>query len=335
MDKAPFFRRKGWLRPALLMLPAIAWLVGDARASRAADANTGPIALVAGDLTDTFFSALKKGADDAARDLNVRYTYVAANLTGPDLAKALQAAVASNPAGIAFGDWFPSAEDPIVAAAVKRGIPVVAVNSAPANWADTGAFAFIGQNDYQAGVLGGALLAKAGAQRALCINQSPGSQNLEQRCAGFAEAMKKAGQNATVLSIPYADATNPGKVIQAIQGALSGDAKIDALFGLGASIAVHAVRAVEQQGVAGKVKIGSVDLSRGLLDLINAGKVEFTIDQQPYLQGYYAIAILAQEQKYGLHLVGNIPTGPAVIDKTNVARVIKINQENRGVRGAF
>ena len=98
---------------------------------------------------------------------------------------------------------------------------------------------------------------------------------------------------------------------------------------------MDAVRAAEQQGAAGKIKIGRVDLSSALLDDTNKNKVEFTIDQQAYLQGYYAIAILAQQSRYGLHLVGQVQTGPAVIDKTNVERVIKINAENQGIRGAF
>lgn len=80
-------------------------------ASQAAD-NTGvTIALVAGDLTDPFFSALKKGADDAAQQFGVKLDYIPAKIAGPDLATALQTAIASKPAGLAYGDWFPNAED--------------------------------------------------------------------------------------------------------------------------------------------------------------------------------------------------------------------------------
>jgi simple sugar transport system substrate-binding protein len=322
-----------WLNPALLFLATSACLLMPA-ASRAE--NPAPtIAIVAGDLTDPFFSAIKKGADDAAQQFGIKVQYIPANIAGPDLAKALQTAIASKPAGLAYGDWYPNAEDPLVTEAAKSGIPVVAVNAAPANWSDTGAFALVGQSDYQAGILGGELLAKAGAHHVLCVNHAPGAANLEQRVKGLADSLKKAGADSSVLNIPYADATNPGKVTQAIQGSLSSDPKIDAIFTLGSAIAVDAVRAVDQQGATDKIKIGSVDLSTAVLTQIKDGKIEFTIDQQPYLQGYYAVSVLAQNAIYGMHLVGQVATGPLAIDKSTVSRVLKVNGEHHGIRGAL
>jgi len=248
---------RSWLKPALLVLATGACLALAPLTSRAADNAGTTIVLVAGDLTDPFFGALKKGADDAAQQLGVKFEYIPANIAGPDLAKALQTAIASKPAGLAYGDWYPNTEDPLVKEAAKSGIPVVAVNAAPANWADSGAFALVGQSDYQAGVLGGELLAKEGAHHVLCVNQAPGAANLEQRVKGLADSLKKTGADSSILNIPYADATNPGKVTQAIQGALSSDSKIDVIFTLGSPIAVDAVRAVQQQNLGDKVKIGS------------------------------------------------------------------------------
>jgi simple sugar transport system substrate-binding protein len=327
------FRR--WLKPMLLALGTSTCLGLAPLTSHATDNAGITIVLVAGDLTDPFFSALKKGADDAAQQLGVKFEYIPANIVAPDLAKALQTAIASQPAGLAYGDWFPNAEDPIVTEAAKSGIPVVAVNAATANWADTGAFALVGQSDYQAGVLGGELLAKLGAHHVLCVNHAPGAANLEQRVKGLADALKKSGADSTVLNVPAADATNPGKVTQAIQGALSSDSKVDAIFTLGSAVAADAVRAVQQQNLGDKVKIGSVDLSTAVLNQIEDGKIAFTIDQQPYLQGYYAVSILAQNAIYGMHLVGEVATGPLAIDKSTVDRVLKVNGEHHGIRGAL
>jgi simple sugar transport system substrate-binding protein len=324
-----------WLKPTLLGLATGACLALALPTIHAADNAGTTIAVVAGDLTDPFFGALKKGADDAAQQLGVKVQYIPANIAGPDLGKALQTAIASKPAGLAYGDWFPNAEDPIVAEAAKAGIPVLAVNAAPANWADTGAFALVGQSDYQAGVLGGQLLAKLGAHHVLCVNHAPGAANLEQRVKGLADSLKKVGADSSLLNIPFADATNPGKVTQAIQGALSSDSKVDAIFTLGSAVAADAVRAVQQQGIGDKVKIGTVDLSTAVLNEIKDGKIAFTIDQQPYLQGYYAVSVLAQNAIYGMHLVGEVGTGPLAIDKSTVDRVLKVNGEHHGIRGAL
>jgi simple sugar transport system substrate-binding protein len=299
-----------------------------------AQASSGTIILVSGTLTDPFFGAMKRGADDAAHDLGVKYRYLPAEIAGPALAHALQTALASHPSGLAFGDWFPSTEDPLVAAAAKAGLPVVVVNSAPADWHASGAFAFIGQSDTAAGILGGENLIRAGARDVLCVNHAPGAQNLEQRCTGLAKVAHAAGGTSSVLNIPFSDAFNPGKVTQDIRGALIANKHIDAVFTLGSSIATDAVRAVTDQGLSGKVTIGTVDLSSAVLDDVAKGKLLFTIDQQPYLQGYYAVAILAQAVKYGLHLVGQVSTGPTTITKSGAPNVIRINGEFHGVRGA-
>lgn len=328
---------KGSGRRITLLLVVSGMLAGFSMAfAQGGSSSGGTIALVAGYLTDPFFSALKKGAEDAAKEAGVQFHYVPANISAPTLSSALQAAIATRPDGLAFGDWFPKAEDPLVKAAAKSGIPVVAVNSAPADWASTtDAFAFVGQSDYQAGVLAGQRLAEAGVKHGLCIDHAPGAQNIEQRCSGFKKAMDAAGRTTKVLNIPYADSQDPGKVISDIHAALNADSSIDGVLACASSVGIDATKAVQQAGLSTKVTVGSFDLSTPVLNAINDGTLLFTIDQQPYLQGFYAVSVLAQQIKYGLHLVGNISTGPVAITKANVARVIKINKEYHGVRGAL
>lgn len=296
----------------------------------------GPIVLVSGDLSDPFFGAIKRGADDAAKNLGIEYTYLASNISGADLAKALEAAAATNPAGVAFGDWFPDAQDPIVKALAQKGTPVVGYNSGPDGWQDsTGAIAWVKQSDFEAGHRAAQIFAESGVKHALCVNHGPGATLFEQRCDGLAAGMKEAGGTSTELSIPYQDVTNPGKVMQAVQGALNGDKGIDAVFTLGSGTARDALRAVTEMPGDKKPVVGTIDLSTEVLQQVADGNLLFAIDQQPYLQGYYAIAILAQDIKYGLHPVGMISTGPLAITKDSAARAIEINGTERGIRGAL
>jgi simple sugar transport system substrate-binding protein len=303
--------------------------VGDASAK-----DKGPITLVMGTLEDPFFGVVKAGAEQAGKDLGVEVNYIGANLSGPDLARALETAIATNPAGLGYGNWFPETENPIVKRAADAGIPVVAINSSSPDWADYGAMAFVGQSDVEAGILAGKLLAKAGGKHALCANHGAGVLSLEQRCEGFTKSMTEAGGTVTVLRVPFEDATNPTKFVQAVEGALSSDKDIDTVFALGAPFSPLVKRAADEVGRP-DIKIGSVDISKQLLDLIRDGQVMFTIDQQAYLQGYYAVSILVHRDRYGLNLVGQVQTGPAVIDKDNVDRVIEVNKAHRGVRGSF
>lgn len=147
--------------------------------------------------------------------------------------------------------------------------------------------------------------------------------------------MKAGGGTATELSLPYSDATNPAKVMQAVQGALSGDASIDAVFTLGSGIARDALRAIGDMPGDRRVVVGTIDLSSEVLQQVADGNLMFAIDQQPYLQGYYAIQILAQELKYGVHPVGIVKTGPLAITKDDAARTMEINGREKGIRGAL
>ena len=64
------------------------------------------------------------------------------------------------------------------------------------------------------------------------------------------------------------------------------------------------------------------DLSPAVMDLINAGRVSFTIDQQQRLQGYMPIIVLhLYNNSAGLLPGANIPSGPGFVDKSNASSV--------------
>jgi len=77
-------------------------------------------------------------------------------------------------------------------------------------------------------------------------------------------------------------------------------------------------------GLDGKVRHSTFNLSPDVLQAINDGKIDFTIDQQPYLQGYLPVIALALKAKYGITFhTGQIGSGPVVVDKTSAAAVLK------------
>ena len=61
-----------------------------------------------------------------------------------------------------------------------------------------------------------------------------------------------------------------------------------------------------------------------MLNDIKNGSMSFVVDQQQYLQGYLPIVILYLYNKHEGNTVGggtSVPTGPLLVDKTNVAKV--------------
>jgi len=64
-------------------------------------------------------------------------------------------------------------------------------------------------------------------------------------------------------------------------------------------------------------------MSPNMLKAAAAGKVEFLIDQQQYLQGYLPIVIFAQYMRWGTMPAGVVMTGPGFVTPDNASSVIK------------
>jgi simple sugar transport system substrate-binding protein len=73
-----------------------------------------------------------------------------------------------------------------------------------------------------------------------------------------------------------------------------------------------------------KAKVATFDLNKDLVKAVQDGKVQFAVDQQPYLQGYLAVDALWLYRTNGNFSGGGtapVLTGPAFITKENVDAV--------------
>jgi len=67
------------------------------------------------------------------------------------------------------------------------------------------------------------------------------------------------------------------------------------------------------------VRSGGFDLLPTTLDAISKGNLDFTIDQQPYLQGFYTIMVLFLfKLSGGLSGLADMNTGLKFVTKSNV-----------------
>ena len=303
---------------------------------RAAESN-GPVLVVSGPLSWPFFAAVKQGFDDAAKLYGVDYQYIAvtdtANMTS-DYPRLLQQAISRDPSILLVGEFFPDGMDPLIKEATAAGIPVIIHNSGQTLWQQNGSLGFIGEDPYQMGYKAGEIQAEKGVKKGLCFNQVPGNPTVEARCTGYVDAMKKAGAETIYQTIGTGEATNLQSMMQAIKGSLQANPDIDGIYTLNSEPAISALRAVEDVGKKGEIIIGTADLSNEVLEAIKAGDIAFAMDQQPYLQGFLSIQSAVLYQKYGLHPIGAVTTGPLVIDSSNVDKTLEVNRTFTGVRGA-
>ncbi|SFM55158.1 simple sugar transport system substrate-binding protein [Streptomyces sp. cf124] len=266
---------------------------------------------------DTFWDLVRKGAEAAAAKDNIKLVYSSDPSAG-NQANLVQNAIDQKVDGIALTAAKPSAMKNVVAKATAAGIPVVGFNSGVGDWKELGMLEYFGQDENIAGQAFGQRLNQLGAKHALCVIQEQGQVALEARCAG----LKKGFSGKT--DILYVNGTDMPSVKSTITAKLTQDSSIDQVVTLGAPIALTAVQSLSDAG--SKAKLATFDLNKDLVKAVQDGKVEFAVDQQPYLQGYLAVDSLWLYKNNGNFSGGGtapVLTGPAFIDKTNVDRVAK------------
>ena len=264
---------------------------------------------------DAFFDVIKKGAQEAADKDNVEFKYSSSGDI-PTQATFIQNAIDSKVDGIAVSLPDPDALAPVIQKAVAAGIPVVAFNAGDRAWQKTGALAFYGEPEVLAGEFAGTKLNELGSQHALCVLQAQGQVQLEDRCAGIAS--KFGGQTEKL----YANGTDTPQYVSTVSAKLRQDPSIDSVVTLGPSLGVAVQQQLEQDGSTAKVV--TYAFNNDLIPLLQNGKVAFTIDQQPYLQGYLSIDSLwlYKKNKSVIGAQQSIPTGPVVIDQSNIEDLI-------------
>jgi simple sugar transport system substrate-binding protein len=269
---------------------------------------------------DTFWDKIKAGATQAAKDTGVTLKYS----NDPDAAKQavlIQNAVDSKVNGIATTLVTPQALAGSVKAASDAKIPVVGFNSGIDQYKELGALMYFGSDENLAGRSAGEKIAAAGAKHPLCVIQAAGSVALEARCAGVRSAVPGT-ENIQV------NGADDGAVVSTLQAKLSQDKSIDYIVTLGAPIAVDALKAKEAAG--SEAKLITFDLNQEIAQNISDKKVEFSIDQQPYAQGYQSITMLYLYLKNGNDLGGGQPvlTGPSFVDASNIATILPFTKNN-------
>jgi simple sugar transport system substrate-binding protein len=263
---------------------------------------------------DSFWDLIRKGAQAAADKDNIELRY-SNDPEAPNQANLVQSAIDSKVAGIALTLAKPEAMAPAVKAALAANIPVVAFNSGFDNFKSMGVQEYFGQDEKLAGVAAGEKLNSDGAKNIICVIQEQGQVALESRCAGVKQSFKGQFEilNVNSKDMPSVESTITAKLQQ--------NPAIDHVMALGAPIALTAIQSVGNAGSS--AKITTFDTNAALVDAIKDGKVQWAVDQQPFLQGYLAIDSLWLYINNRNLIGGGAPTltGPSFIDQGNIAAV--------------
>ena len=337
LTRRDLFKKSAVAGAAVAAVPGLAAILdactsGSTSTSTSTSTNRGNIHLAVvthGQASDPFWSVVKNGVAQAAKDMGVNFSYDAPpTFDMVKMSQLIDAKVASKPDGLIVSIPDASALGGSIKSAVSAGIPVISINSGSDVYKSLGALTHIGQTEELAGIAGGENMGKAGVQNALCINQEQGNAALELRCKGFQEGLVKTGGKVTELVV---DLKNPTDTQQKITSAFA-RTPYDGVLALGPTGAAPALAALQAAGKLGQIKLGTFDLSADVLSAVAAGNMLFAIDQQQYLQGYLPIVILTLFKLYLLLPGGGQPvlTGPNLVLKDTASRVIDLSKQ--GIR---
>jgi len=286
---------------------------------------TARVAVVShGQASDPFWSIVKRGIDTAARETGVAPSYRAPDTYDIDRMKGyIDEAIDDRLDGLVVSLPDVEALAPAIRRAVRSGIPVISINSGSDRFRDLGIIAHVGQPEYRAGFEAGRRMAKAGVRRGVCVNQEEGNAGLDERCRGFGEALRRAGGSSAVLGVDLQDQNQAQqRIAQAVR-----DSAADGILTLGSAGALPALAAL-RTGFGRRVQLATFDLSPEVLQAVRIKRMLFAVDQQPYLQGYLPVVLLAERSRHMLSPPAGelIPTGPDFVTAANADEVLELTR---------
>jgi ABC-type sugar transport system substrate-binding protein len=282
-----------------------------------------------------FTESIKRGAEDAARDLDLKIEVQGpAGGSAQDAIGIFEGMVQRRLDGIvvvpAPGDVWVGP----IRRGQKAGVPVLTANITSS---ESDAAAWFGQDEYRSGVILAESLIKALGERAhqpgkvvvgIC---APGVTVLTRRYDGLVK-----GLAGTALSVSEPrDVTVPNTTNYAAWESLTGANPGAVAFAGLCSMDVPNLSKLKARGRGSWLVVG-YDLNQDSLDALKQGSADVLIGQHPYLQGYLPVRALAEHLTTKQPLPkGWVDVGTEVITRDNVSHVYARETERETMRSSY
>jgi simple sugar transport system substrate-binding protein len=283
--------------------------------------------------TNPFFTPTQYGAADASKLLGCEYQWTGSESSNvSQMVTALNSAVTGGADGIAVALTDLHSFNAPVEAALKAGIPVVAYN---ADAKGNARLAYIGQDLKLAGEKMGERIASAvGSGDVGLFIATPGSANLQPRIEGAEKAVKASGKAITTHSVATGAAVTQEQ--PAIEAWYQSHASAKGMYAVDGGSTESLAKVMQKLGLTSKgVHAGGFDLTEQTQKLLQEGNIDFTIDQQPYLQGFLPVLELFFYKASGtLSGPSDIDTGLKFLDKETVKPYVETKSRYEGTSTA-
>jgi ribose transport system substrate-binding protein len=264
-----------------------------------------------------FWQAVKKGAEQAAKDYGVTITF-----EGPESEAMvdkqidmLQAALAKKPDALCLAALDSKAVIPYVEKAKEMGIPVIGFDSGvesdvPVTTVSTDnikAAAYAA--DKMAELIGGE------GEVALVVHDQTSITGIHRR-DGFVNRIKEKYPNIKIVDIQYGGGDHL-KSTDLTKAIIQAHPNLKGIFGANEGSAIGVINAVRELNKVGKIVVIGYDSGKQQMDAIREGLMAGAITQNPVGMGYMAVEAAIKAIK-GEELPKHIDSGFYWYDKTNI-----------------
>jgi ribose transport system substrate-binding protein len=286
------------------------------------------IAVIPKGTTHEFWKAIHAGAETAAKELGVEIAW-----KGPqkeddreEQIKVVEDFVTKHVDGIVVAPLDDKALAPPLEDAKGEGIPVIVIDS-DVDWPSR--VSFIATDNYKGGVMGAEELGRllGGKGKALMMRYVVGSASTTEREAGFLETLHAKFPDIEVLSENQYAGAGIDSAQRTSENLLNKFPEVEGIFCPNESALFGMLRALQESGRAGKVRLVGFDSTDQLAAALRAGELDGLIVQNPFAMGDLGVRRMVD------HLRGNpvdprIDTGVVLatrenMDQPEIARVLK------------
>lgn len=276
--------------------------------------------------TNPFFVPTRYGIADAAKLLGCKGQWLGTSTESvvPAMVQVMNSTIAAGVDGIAIAMVDDKAFNDPTARALDAGIPVIAFNSDVTPASDNQRLSYVGENQYTLGVaIGQQILKYIDSGRIAIMISTPGALSLQPRVDGAVHVIKQSGRNIQYDVV--ATGTTFATQVANAKAYYLGHPDVRGMFGVDIGSGTGIAEAIRKYDLRKKGIYGSTtDIYPITNKAIADDILQFTFDQQPYFEGFYAFMVLFFIKLSGaMEGAAPIGTGPLLVTKANISKYLE------------
>lgn len=265
-----------------------------------------------------FYDDVRDGIFEAAsafEPLGVRLLYRPFMVLGQEEVEAFEDILREDIQGVVISPGYPELLKPRIEKAIRRGVPVVCVaTDAPG----TNRLTSISVDPYANGSIAGELMGQflPARSKVIVVTGMQVTVDHGQKVQGFRQRFPQFCPQGEVLSVIEAH-DEESEAYEKCRHILRKNPSISGIY-ISTANSLPVIRAIEDSGLVGKIKVISTDFFLAMVPLIESGKIAATIYQRPREQGRIAFQTIYRFLIEDVRPPARIQLDPAIIMRSNL-----------------